>query len=417
VAESRTPPNRKRLVAGYTVIPVITAITPFLVFPVLARVAGVDAWVAIAVGQSVGAFVALAVSVGLNVVGPTLVAEADPTRRHELLRDGTRARLVVLPAGLVIAALISWVLSPPSNAGLAAVMSVALVLNGMSAAWYLIGVGRPGLFVSIELIPKAIATGLGGALLVWTGSAIWYPVLLIVVALCSFVGFTLSNVRARELLRPGLREVFRFFARRWEAALTETIGGAYATLTVSLVGGAATPTQAAAYVSGDKFFKLGQTIIGTMGNAFQARVASANGPKRRLHAAQSSLAHFVLGGSGFVAFVLLGPPLTALLFGSDVALETPTAAWFGVAAWALSMNTSIGRHVLLPAGHARSVLISVVVGAAVGVPSIILLARSFGAAGGAAGLAISESLVLIVQILAVMVFRRSDEDRLRARTV
>ena len=74
--------------------------------PLLARVAGADAWLAIAVGQSIGGFFALAVSLGFNTVGPALVALTPDEGRAAVLLSSIRARLVVFVPAAIMAAVI-----------------------------------------------------------------------------------------------------------------------------------------------------------------------------------------------------------------------------------------------------------------------------------------------------------------------
>ncbi|WP_156758979.1 polysaccharide biosynthesis C-terminal domain-containing protein [Microbacterium karelineae] len=392
-----------RRLLSFSTIPAFSALIPFLILPLLARAAGEQAWVAIAVGQSVGGFLALAVGLGLNVQGPTLVALAAEEERPELFARGTRARLMLVIPALVIGSAVAWILAPAGAAGDAALMAVAITLGGLTSSWYLIGLGRPLPLIGYELLPRAIAT-LIGAVLVVVGGAAWvwtYPTLLITAILGGVGAYALRVVPVRELM-TGWASSMRFARRQLSAAATETVSGAYTALAVSLVTAGASTAQAATYVSGDKLWRMGQTVTGAQGNALQGWVVEEDRAHFGWRARRALALHIALGVAGFLMFALLGPWLTAVAFGSDVAIDQPTAILFGVAVLCMSMSTATGRHVLIALGHPKRVFASVVAGAVVGIPTTLALASAFGAVGGAAGLATAETVVLVVQVAMIV---------------
>src|SRR5690606_39093593 len=74
-----------RRILAFAGVPFLSLLAPFLFLPVLARLAGADAWVAIALGQSVGGFAALIGGVGYPTLAPPQVALADQERRRRIL--------------------------------------------------------------------------------------------------------------------------------------------------------------------------------------------------------------------------------------------------------------------------------------------------------------------------------------------
>lgn len=386
-----------RRILTFAGLPFLSLVTPFLFLPLLARLAGADAWLAIAIGQSVGGFAGLVVALGYNTVGPTMVARATIVERPDLLRRSLAPRALLAVPAAAIAAAISVLLSPTSHAPEAALMAIALTLFGLAPSWYMVGLGRASLLVLVDILPRLVATVLAAALLVATESVIAYPLLLIAAVLVSTIGYAARVIGVRNLavVRPG--EIAQTLREHGSALAIELSGGAYNSLAVAFVGGAAAPAAAASYVSGDKLYRAGQYSASALGNALQGWVveagAAAFGGRVRL----ALLAHVVLGALGFAAFTLLGVPLSALLFGDAVAIDQATAFGFGVAAFNIVLGTGIGRVILVALGARRRFLVSVLVGAAVGVPSILLLASAFGAAGGAWGLALGESASVLCQ--------------------
>lgn len=399
----------KRLLS-FAGLPFLSMATPFLILPILARLAGPDAWIAIAVGQSTGGFFALVVAQGYNLVGPTMVNITPTAERADAFRISVQSRFVVfLPMAIGSFALV-WLIAPAGYRLEGALMGVAATVTGLSSAWFMIGLGRPGLIALYEILPKVVAT-IGAVIpVVVYHSVLWYPLLLIASSFFSLLAFSRRTTTIRALFRFRFREVREALAANRSAMLTEVGGGAYATLTVAFVAASAVPGQSAAYASGDKLYKIGIYAVAAVGNALQGWVVEHGGKAFAGRARQSFVVHFVLGIFGLVSFVAIGPILTEFMFGRVVAIDQATAVGLGIAILALSLNTSLGRHTLLALGARRQVMISVFVGAGVGVPLIIFLSAALGASGGAWGLAASESLVVFVQAGFVYLRRRELRD-------
>lgn len=389
--EPQQPPvSLTRRILAFAGLPFLSLVTPFLFLPILARIAGADAWLAIAVGQSVGGFAALFVALGYNTVGPTLVARASSEDRGAVLRRSVLPRLAIFLPGAVISVVIAAVIAPRSLQLEAALMALAMALSGLSSAWYMVGLGRAGLVVMYEIFPRIIATALAASALIVSGQVIWYPLLLVLASIISVTWFLLRTVGAGELLRSHPGEIRRVLRENRSAMVIEVAGGAYNSLAVSLASITASTVQAASYVSGDKLYRIGQYSVSALGNALQGWVVEGGAREFTIRAKRSLLIHLALGLLGFVAFALLGPVLSGLLFGAQVAIDEATALGFGVATICIALGTALGRVILVGLGARREFMICVLVGATVGVPSILLLAASFGAAGAAWGLALGE---------------------------
>lgn len=391
-----------RRIAAFAGLPFLSLLTPFLFLPILARVAGPDAWLAIAVGQSIGAFAALFVALGYNTIGPTAVALEPTATRSVVLERSIRPRLAVFVPVVVVAAAAAAVAAPENYRLEAALMAIALTLSGLSAGWYMVGLGRAGLIVVYELLPRIVATSIAALALLWFSAVVWYPILLIAAALFGAGAFVLRTIGVRALLAPAPGAVRRQFVENRVALTTEIAAGAYNSLAVTFVSLAAPTTQAASFVSGDKLYRIGQYSVSALGNALQGWVVEDQREHFRRRARASLTLHLILGFFGMLAFVLIGPWLSGFLFGEAVAIDSATAFGLGVATLGISMGTALGRVLLIGLGARREFMISVVSGALVGVPAVIALASSFGAAGGAWGLAIGELVSVTLQAIFVI---------------
>jgi O-antigen/teichoic acid export membrane protein len=388
-----------RRVIAFAGLPFLSLITPFLFLPILARVAGADAWVAIAVGQSVGAFLALAVSLGYNTVGPALVALTPAAERPGVLLASIRARLVVLLPAAALGAVIAALIVPSSHRLEGALMAVATVASGLAASWYMIGLGRAGLIALFEIAPRIAATVAAAVLLVLQAPVLWYPVLLLIAAIASVLGFAVFTTGWRGLRGPAAATVREVLASNRSAVATELAAGAYNSLAVTFVGITAAVGQAASYVVGDKLYRIGQYSVSALGNAVQGWVVEENRAHFAARARTSFLMHAALGLAGLLGFALLGPWLSVLLFGEAVAIDQLTALGFGFATLGIALGTSLGRVTLVGLGARREFMISVFIAALVGIPSVLTLSGLYGAAGGAWGLALGEAASVAAQAL------------------
>lgn len=399
-ATSEPPAEPQRLarrILAFAGLPFLSLAIPFLFLPILARVAGADAWLAIAVGQSVGAFCALFVSIGYNTVGPTMVALAEPEHRAEVLRKSIPSRLLVFLPAVVLAATVSFVIAPESHRIDAVIMSAAMTITGLSSAWYMVGLGRASLIVVYELVPRMLATGIAAVILLTTGHVIWYPLLLVVAGIAGVTAYVARTAGIRRTLQIDRAEVARTLKHNRSAMATEVVAGSYNSLAVTLVSVSATVEQAARYVSGDKLYRIGQYSVSALGNALQGWAVESDRQWFSARARQALILHACLGFLGLLGFAIAGPWLSNALFGDVVTIDRMTALGFGVATLGIALGTALGRIILVGLGARREFLLSVSLGALIGVPTILTMAAHFGAAGGAWGLAVGETASVVCQ--------------------
>lgn len=380
-----------RRILAFAGVPFLALLAPFLFLPVLARLAGPDAWVAIALGQSVGGFAALAAGLGYATLAPPRIAVASPDERRRILATSVHARLPAWIVAATAAVVVSVILAPDSHRAEAGAMAGAMSLAALAPTWYWIGVGRALPMVWTEVVPRMAAALLATGILLLGGGAIWYPVLLAVAMIAGPVAVYL-RVAGKELGRISRTEVVAVLRTHPPAVIAETAGGAYNALAVTLVTAVAPVSQAARYISGDKVYRIGQYAVSALGNALQGWVAEALEHRellgRRLRI--TVLLHLALGVLGFAAFALLGPWLTGLLFGAEVAIDESTALGFGLATLGISLGTACGRIGLVTLGARHAFMTCVLVASALGVTGLLLGGGVAGAAGAAWGLGVAE---------------------------
>lgn len=396
-----------RRIFAFAGAPFLSLVAPFFFLPVLSRLAGEEAWVAIAVGQSVGGFAALIVGMGYPTLAPPVLAVASDSRRRRYIATSLHVRLPVWGVLAAAAGLVAGLLAPGAFRADAVATAIAISLAGLAPTWYWVGVGRALPILWSEVIPRAGAMVLAAGMLLLGGDLLWYPALL-ALAMVAGPAVVYARVGSTELWNPNRREVASVLRGHLPATIAESAAGAYNALAVTLVAAVTPTTEAARYVSGDKAYRIGQYGVSSLGNALQGWVVE-RGPQgvgRRMRAAIAL--HLILGAVGMVSFSLVGPWLTSFLFGGDVAITRGTAIGLGAAILGISLGTVFGRIGLIMLGARRAFMACVVSASAVGATALLLAGHRWGAPGAAWALGGTEIASGIAQatVLAVLWRRR-----------
>ena len=260
-----------RRLTGFTVLPLLSLVTPFLLLPVVARVAGPSGWSSFVAGQAVGMVGATVVFWGWNVGGPVLVAQASSAvERAEVYAASLRTRYLLLLGVVPAAAVVSALVAQPGHRVDASAMAVATSLLGLSPSWFGIGVGDPWLLFWYDTMPRVVAAVLGAGV-VWATGFVWtYPVLLALSVAVSLVAF-------RRRVVAGVSGTSPFPVSRSGGELRTHLGTAginlaataYASTPVPIVTVAFRPEVSSPFASADAAYRLGLFTVTAMGNAFQ----------------------------------------------------------------------------------------------------------------------------------------------------
>jgi len=386
-----------RRLTGFTVLPLLSLVTPFLLLPVVARVAGPAGWSSFVAGQAVGTVGATVVFWGWNVGGPVLVARASAAERAEVYAASLRTRYLLLLGVVPAVAVVSALVAQPGHRVDASAMAVATALLGLSPSWYGIGVGDPWLLFWYDTMPRVVAA-VAGAAVVWATGLVWtYPALLALSVVVSLVAFRQRVVAAVVGSSP-------FPVSRSAGELRTHLGTAginlaataYASTPVPVTTVAFRPEVSSPFASADAAYRLGLFTVTAMGNAFQGWTLEHGtaGVERRSRHRAAFLAHLALGVVGGLLFAALGPWVTGFLFGPDVAAPRDVCVWYGVAFLFVSVSTPPIRNLLVPAGRVRLVLGWTLGSAVVGLLLMVGAALAGWSAGVAAGMAVSEAVLL-----------------------
>jgi len=381
-----------RRLTGFTVLPLLSLVTPFLLMPVIARIAGAQGWSSVVAGQAVGTFGATVVFWGWNVVGPVQISRAvQGAGRAGVYAASLRTRLLLLVLVVPVVVVLTAVITTPGFRGVSAAMATATALMGLSPAWYGIGVGQPLLLLWYDTLPRFAAAVVATPIVLVTRQIWVYPVLLALSIVLGLVCFHRREAGGSAWSPWPVRQTFAELRGQGGTAGINLTATAYASTPVPVATGAFSEGASSRLASADTVYRLGLFTVTALGNAFQGWTLEAGAPSRRRRHRAALVVHSGLGLVGGAAFGALGPWVTGLLFGAGVAATREICVAYGISFLFISASSPLIRNLLIPAGRTRLVLGWTAASAVVGLALMVAAARSDWVAGVAFGMALSEA--------------------------
>lgn len=397
MSDTAQPAPLKGRLLGFMVVPAIAAISPLLVLPLIARLAGDGGWASAIAGEAIGTFAAIAIGYGWTAVGPALISiAADDARRARLYRDSIVVRLLLAAIVLPLLAVVCWLVASPGSELLTVLMGVQGALIALTFTWYCAGVGDPRTIIVYDAVPRVVATAVAAGAILLTGIVELYPVAGIIVTLGGTFLFSARLLRANPGSWPPAREIPGLLRVGLPVAVNDAALSAYSSVPAPLVNVTALPSAAAGNASADKMFKLGSVLPFTLASAFQSWVGEGDGIDRRRRLRVALTTHAGFGVLGALVLATLGPWVSLIMFGESAAAGVDLLVAMGVVFAFLSLRTSMTRHVLFPANKAPTVMRATLVATAIGVPTMIALAIAIGPLGAALGYALTEALATVL---------------------
>jgi O-antigen/teichoic acid export membrane protein len=385
-----------RRVSSFVGLPLISLTGQAVLIPVIASVSGASGWAAVALGQALGVGAATILQYGWGFIGPTLLVPLTEPDRARLLWVSMLSRLVVASVLLPVTAVLAMLLAPDGRGLLAALTAVACATIGMSALWFFVGTGRPRLAASYETVPRLLALLAAAVVVVLTRDAIWYPVIFLGGQVAALIRLTL-RLSVVSFSPPTWAAALRALREQRAAAATDVVVAVWAAVPTSLLAATA-PGALAVFGAGDRTQKLGMSGIQPLFNAFQGWVSEAPPAEsvRRMRLAVGATS--ICGAVGGLLLAIALPLGDRLLFSGTITVDPRVSAAFGVALALYAVTSAITFTVLAPAGRTGRILASTAAGALVAIGGVGVLAPLFGAAGGAAAVALAQAAVLAVQL-------------------
>lgn len=392
---------------GFTGAPVLSALAPFILLPVISRVVGEDGWANFSAGQSIGVLGMVAVLFGWGILGPVRVARSTSSaERAVILHDSLRSRVILAMIAMPVAGVVAYLVSGPSFRLESVAMAVAMTAGGLTPAWFCIGRGDARGLMIFDAVPKLLAAVVALPILLIWGSVLAYPILLLGLSIPAYGlhAWLYAHSQWREgTTSASLRRILRGLAG---TAAVDATGNAYGSTSIPIATAGLDAADASSFASADRAYRIGTLLVVAVGNALQAWALDPGAENPRSRQRFAILSHAALGLVGGAAIALLGPWATALVFGAAVAAAPIPCLLFGVAFLSISIATPLIRNLLIPAGRVMTVLASTITAAAVGL-SIMIGGSVLGSAGVIAlGVACSEFAALaVLAIPAVRIYR------------
>lgn len=404
-------PGPTRRVVGFSVPQLVSFLAPLIVLPLVAGVATDAEWAALGVGQALGAVVGIVVAYGWSMVGPVEVAAAGDQRVvGEVFFESLLSRGALWVATTPLVLLLSWPAAPGGELGLTATTALATATMGLSSGWMAVGLARPGPVTVTEHLPRLVVLVAAG-LAIGSGSSLFlYPAAIAASSLVGVVLYAGVSVRPVRPAGPLAGILLRRLREQWSAGATTLAASAYSAGALFLVGLAASVAETAEMSSADRLYRVGLTVVIVLSSGFQAWVVHPDRLVRTSRRRKALGVHVAVGLVGGCVCAVAAPGVARLLFGPALAFDHRVSTAYGVAFLMVAAGTSLAQHYLVPDGQVRSALLATVAGVAVGVPLLLALSASHGAAGGAAALAVSELAVLGCLAWRVLTTRAIGED-------
>lgn len=388
---SRVKPLRAALtrIASFALPTLALTLFPLICTSVVSHTAGVNAFLALSLGQAVGGFSAIAVMRGWDVDGPQALGQADPNSQTQLLnysmRARTRAFLILAP----VTAAIAVIIAPDGFEALTALQCLVVTSQGLSPVWWFAGLGKVGGLYRYEVLPRSGAAAVCGTAIISGARPEIYPIVTAILVGSSYLVCFRAHGSLPDTKAP------RPAPGRQSAQAISLSFAVYNNLSLPIVQTLAGPLISSQFASGLRLYNY--SAIGTS--------TSANALVSTIHTARKTAVLFLCAQSIVIGALLvaLGPWLSHRLFAvSDV----PALALvpFSIGFFLNGVNTGLSRFVVIPSVGARTLAPSYVSASAVGICCTIYLAimyPTFAAFG-----IVSAELVILLGTLNILTQRR-----------
>lgn len=383
--------------AGFTLLPLLALVLPFLLLPVVSRVVGAPGWSSITAGQAVGVFAATIILWNWSISGPVEIARcSDERQRASIYAKSLRTRLVIAAAVFPLMTLLVSLIAHEGFRIDAVTMAWATALTGFSPAWYGIGAGNPRILAIYDTVPRFLAALISAPLIVASGQVWLYGAISLLTTACSLMAFQRRFGETGSWLPRNPLAVVREIVPSTGVAAISFSGSAYASSPVPIATATVSSANATAgFSSADNIYRLGLFSIVAVGNTFQGWTLEpgASNPRRRHLTAVS--VHLFLGALGAGFLTVLGPWVSGLIFGDALRADTLTSFYYGLSFFFLSSSTPLIRNILIPARRQRTVLIWTGLSAVCGIALMVSAGLSGNVPGVALGMAVSEAVLLL----------------------
>lgn len=389
---------------GFAANGVVTGVATLISIGLVLRLFGEPGWATFAVAQAGGLLLAVLVGFGWPVLGPSTVAQQSPAERRQEFTSSVYIRGVVFGAVAFIACLVLLPGFFPGSAEYLPV-TIAYASTGLSSLWYYVGAGGAWASFFRDALPRAIASILAPAVAMLGPTQLLLGAVVLAGNLVSFV-LTIFYVRGAAPAdhetkpTPG-RSLRATLARQWHGLLTGGVSSVYMTLPTIAVGLLA-PSAVGRFSLGDKMVRLSSTALLPLTQVMQGWVPAAVTPAERTVRVRRALASMTFIGATIGALLAALGPLAAAVYSSgNITFDHSLSLPMGVILTCTMLSQVAGVGCLGAFNDFRAISTSAIIGAAVGLPLLLIATWSAGAVGAMWSVAVAEGCVLGFQLLKI----------------
>ncbi len=405
-------PSLRRSISALYVAQLSMYLVPLLTLPWLTRVLGPNAFGRLGFCLAVVNYFVMLADYGFNLSATRAIAlHADePRRRSQVFWNTLAVKALLASAGLPLLMLLTLVV-PKLGAErwplLVAYLSVAGSV--LTPTWYFQGCERQATLSAISTAVRIAAVPLTFLLVRVPGDL---PIAVALNAGCPVVaGLVCMGLLVGEgaLERPALRlrELWATLHDGWDLFLSQASTSLYTSTNAVLLGLLSGPTAVGYYTAAERLTQAAQGMLGPINQSVYPRVSRLMQESRAEAFALIRLLLLRLGGFALLLSLLLfalAPWAVRLLYGSAYEPAIHVLRYLSPLPFIVGLSNVLGLHTMLPLGMKRSFSRILMLAGLGNIVLLLALAGTYGAAGAATSVVITELVVTLV--MALQLWRR-----------
>ncbi len=385
-----------RRMGVFALMPLLSIVSSLVLLPTVSATFGTGGWTSVVLGQAIGAAASVICSLQWPTEGPALVAQAPAALRPAILRASIRSRGMVAVACLPLILLVVE-LAQPAEVLVCFLSALGATLIGLSPSWYYVGIGRPGLLITTEGLPRLGANLAAFALLLAGAPLVSYPIALVAAATTTVLlawwrsagGWSAQPERWRN--PQGVRALgFATTARTLDAGYGFVVGPIVAVLA---------PLAYPVFAACDRLAKVIFSGLTVVPQGAAGWISEPSSPAERVRRAKRvSLAAVPLALTVFAVLSVATPTAVHLLFAGTVEVGYDNAVLTGAVVGLTFLGQSLFYTGLAPTGAAASGYRYLVAAFVLGLPSLVAGTLIAGADGALAGMTVSGATLVVLSM-------------------
>ncbi len=394
-------------ILGFLALPMASIASPFLALPAVTSRFGAAAWVAVAIGQSIGSSLAVIVELAWSLTGPQRVSRASLKMRQQILSLSILSKFAVFLPLAGLAAWLGFILSAEYRweTSLVAVGAAAV---GLSSVWFYIGTGQVSKIFLTDAFPRVFCV-CGSSFFLYLGSSLWvYPLMGILLPslLAPTLSICMEKVRPRHIKGLSVVRLLTIIKLQGQAMSGRALSSIYIALPVTFVSIVA-PDSVAVFAAAERLQRICLQVLTAVPNVMQRWVGGGATQVERITRAKRSVGLCAL--VGFIAgltFTLLGPAFADFVFSGVIHIPYIISSISGCLIFTVCISKATGSLALVAAKRISFISYSALLGALIGIPSIVLGVQLFGVVGALTAEVLAELTVLGVQMYGVFWYKK-----------